>query len=242
MSKLFGLLPSKTAILGLLLAFSSYFFYQGLIARYGNPGKPKLPRYFAIKGDFNSATSVKFKDSLYHQVPAFSFVDQHGDTITEKTFEGEAYIADFFFTRCPTICPVLTRQLTRVMREFRTEPKLNIISHSIDPINDSIPVLKRYAERYNMDWPNWHFVTGDTAQIKYIAKKGYFVTAIPGDGAELTDHSGKFVLVDKQRVIRGYYDGTDSVSVNQLMYDIKVLLLEDMGYEKIQKFNYQPPK
>jgi len=233
-------MPGRNAIFGLLLAFSSYFFYQGLIARYGKPGKPKLKRYFAINDDFSSSSVVKVGDTLYHQVPDFSFIDQNNEEITEKTLAGKIFITDFFFTRCPTICPVLTRQLVRVMNEFRTEPKLHILSHSIDPINDSVPVLKRFAERYEVNWPNWHFLTGDTATIKSIAKKGYFVTAIPGDGAEMTDHSGKFILVDKDRVIRGYYNGTDSAEVNKMMYDIKVLLLEDMKYESLPKFQYKP--
>lgn len=211
---------------------------------YGSPERPSLKRYFPVEGseNFHPKYTKKIGDSTYHIVPPFSFTNQDGETFTEKDVEDHIYVTDFFFTRCPGRCPKLTFQLKRVQEQFRGDTTLMILSHSVDPDYDQPDVLTRYAKNLGCDWESWNFLTGPEEDINSIAKEGYYITAIPGGGAERTDHSGKFVLVDKDRVIRGYYEGTDSVAVNKMMYDIKVLELEYVGHKRFKQFDYRPPK
>jgi len=224
-----------------ILLFFGYLFYVGLTGVYGKPESPHLDRFFEIGGDVTSASTKTVKDKEYHIIPPFSLLDQDGKTFTEGDLEGKIYVSDFFFTRCAGRCPKLTMQLKRVQREFRGDEELMIISHSVDPDYDRPEVLKRYAKNFGANWKNWRFLTGTEEQINHLGQKGYKVTAIPGGGAERTDHSGKMILVDKDRIIRGYYEGTDSISVNQMMYDIKTLKLEYMGGPKrFQQFEYKP--
>jgi len=168
-------------------------------------------------------------DTVYPKIPGFTFTDQEGDTITAKTFDNKVYVADFFFTTCPTICPVMKSQLLRVYEAFAKDDRVLILSHSIDPEHDSVAVLKDYAERLQVSADKWHFVTGEKDSIYSIAEH-YMVSAdedptAPGGYI----HSGAFVLIDAQKHIRGYYDGTKPEDVDQLIRDIPVLLDEQGG-------------
>ncbi len=165
-------------------------------------------------------------DTLYHQVPDFHFTDQNGLPVTASTFEGKVYIADFFFTTCPTICPVMKNNLLKVYEAYKDSASVSILSHSIDPVHDSVAVLKDYANRLEVQAPGWYFVTGNQDSIFSIARQ-YMVSALedkeaPGGYA----HSGALILMDKQRHIRGYYDGTEEEATKKLIRDIKILLNE----------------
>jgi protein SCO1 len=166
-------------------------------------------------------------DSVNHSIPDFKFVNQDGDTITQDYFKGKIYITDFFFTSCPTICPVMKTQMLRIYEKFKDNPELGILSHTIDPRHDSVSVLKAYKEKLGVNTAQWQFVTGEQEKIYEIAQKSYMVSAME-DKAAVDEggfvHSGAFVLVDKNRNIRGVYDGTKEIEVNKLIKDIELLL------------------
>lgn len=166
-------------------------------------------------------------DTLYHTIPDFQFVDQDSNLVTQSTFEGGIYVADFFFTSCPTICPQMSAQMLRLQDKFSDNPEVKLLSHSIDPIRDSVATLKSYAEKLEIDSRKWHLVTGKKDSIYQIAKS-YLVPAQEdksAPGGYL--HSGAFILIDNQRRIRNYYDGTKPEEVDLLMEDIEFLLSTD---------------
>lgn len=166
-------------------------------------------------------------DSVYHTIPDFNFVSQYGDTVTAKTMAGKVYVADFFFTSCPTICPKMKVQLKRVYEKFKGNPDVMLLSHTIDPAHDSVPVLREFAQNLGVTGRQWLFVTGDREKIYDIGQNSYMVTAQQDSSAPGgVVHSGAFILVDKNRHIRGVYDGTTEAGVDQLMTDMNRLLAE----------------
>ncbi|MGR3809193.1 SCO family protein [Jiulongibacter sp. NS-SX5] len=170
-------------------------------------------------------------EELYHTIPDFAFVNQYGDTTTQDDFENSIYVADFFFTSCPTICPVMKSQMIRVYEHFQDQSEVKILSHSIDTYHDSVSVLYDYAAGLGVEGTKWQFVTGDQDKIYEIGEGSYMVTAAEDTvAAEETGgfiHSGAFILVDKDRHIRGLYDGTVEDEVSQLIRDMELLLKED---------------
>ncbi|MCX7742948.1 MAG: SCO family protein [Flavobacteriales bacterium] len=165
-------------------------------------------------------------DTVYPTIPNFSFRNQEGKLITQEDIKGKIYVADFFFTTCPTICPIMKSQMLRVYETFLNEPRLVILSHSIDPEHDSVSVLKEYADRLQVAAPRWNFLTGNKDSI-YTLAEAYMASAAedptaPGGFI----HSGAFILIDHNRFIRGYYDGTKPEEVDQLIKDIPILLRE----------------
>lgn len=190
-----------------------------------NPGTLPILGERSAKTQLINGKSVV--DSIYHSIPNFSFTDQTGTTVTNDRFKNKIYVADFFFTSCPTICPVMKSQLLRVYEKFNSEKNLLLLSHTIDPEHDSVAVLRDYAQRLGVDSNRWLFVTGPKDSIYKIAES-YMVSAqedskAPGGFV----HSGALILLDKKQRIRGYYDGTDEKKVNQLMEDIAILLNEN---------------
>jgi len=166
-------------------------------------------------------------DSVFHKIPDFSFINQDSLLITNKTYDGKIYLADFFFTTCPTICPVMKKQMLRVYEKYKENPKVGILSHTIDPRHDSVQVLKEYATRLGINSKMWNFVTGDKSKIYEIGKKSYYITA--GEDSTAAGgiiHSGAFILVDTKRRVRGVYDGTKETDVTKLIKDMEVLLNE----------------
>lgn len=168
------------------------------------------------------------KDTIYHSIPPFRFINQNGEAINEKTYEGKIYVADYFFTTCQSICPKMATELQRVQDKFAyTKGLVQILSHTVNPENDSVPVLKAYSEMVHADNSMWNFVTGDKKQLYDLARQGYLLNAMEGDGGpDDFIHSELFVLVDKEKHIRGIYDGTNIKAVNDLLDDIKVLMAE----------------
>jgi protein SCO1/2 len=164
-------------------------------------------------------------DTLYPKIPPFSFINQDGKVVTDSTFNG-IYVADFFFTTCPTICPKMKKELLRVYEAFKNEPRVKILSHTIDPEYDTLEVLHDYATRLGVTSDRWHFVTGDKDAIYGIADY-YMISAeeAPNEPGGYI-HSGALILVDQQKYIRGMYDGTRPEEVDQLIKDIPILLSE----------------
>ena len=166
------------------------------------------------------------QDTVYHSIADFAFINQVGDTIRKEDMAGKIYVADFFFTTCPTICPVMKKEMLRVYEQFKGEPNFRILSHSIDPTHDTQAVLKDYAEKLGVpDAATWNFLTGDQEKIFEIGQTSYLTTTMADDmepGGFL--HSGAFLLVDQQGRIRGVYDGTKTEQVDRLLADIPKLL------------------
>lgn len=171
-------------------------------------------------------TSISESDTTHHTVGEFSFYNQDSVLITEETVEGKVYVADFFFTTCPTICIPMAKQMLRVYEKWGDHPNFMILSHSIDPEFDTVPVLKQYANGLGVaDGSSWHFLTGGLTDVYQLGEKRYFVTAQQDEQAPGgVIHSGAFLLIDPQGRIRGVYDGTDPAKVDQLMLDIDKLL------------------
>ncbi len=160
-------------------------------------------------------------DTVYHTIQSFRFVNQDSAMITRETIDGKIYVADFFFTSCRTICPVMKTQMLRIYEEFKDDPQVIILSHTIDPEYDTVGLLKDFAERLGVSANSWHFLTGNKDSIYTIAEKSYFATAME-DKTEPDGfiHSGAFILVDGKQRIRGMYDGTKEADVDRLIKDI----------------------
>ncbi len=170
------------------------------------------------------------KDTLYHIIADFSFVNQFGDTITNKTVYNKLYVADFFFATCESICPKMSAQLERVQAQFLKDTNFLILSHTVNPSNDNVSVLNTYGQQYKAIKGKWHLMTGDKKQIYDLAKSSYLVNALEDDGSEQGFlHSETFLLIDYAKRIRGIYDGTDSIDVNRLIKDINVLKTETIN-------------
>lgn len=166
-------------------------------------------------------------DTVYHSIAPFSFVDQDSSIITNDTFHDKIYVADFFFTTCRTICPIMKTQMLRIYEATREMPDVLILSHTIDPDYDTVALLHDFADRLGVESRRWHFVTGVKDSIYKIAQTSYFATAIE-DKTEPDGfiHSGAFLLIDKKQRIRGKYDGTKEEDVNRLIVDVKRLRRE----------------
>ncbi len=170
--------------------------------------------------------------ALEHRIGSFAFTNQNGKTITDKDYEGKIYVADFFFTTCPTICPKMTNNMAWLQEKIKNNPKVQLLSFSVTPDIDSVPVLKAYAQKKGVLDHKWNLLTGDKKAIYYLARKS-FLAVKTGNPKELYDmvHTENFVLVDAQQRIRGFYDGTNLdgptepgvKNVQQLWEDIQFL-------------------
>lgn len=164
-----------------------------------------------------------------HRVGKFSFLDQEGEMITDKDVEGKVYVVEYFFTTCKTICPVMNVQMQRVHEKFKKESEFKILSFTVDPENDTVDQMKRYASAHGADRRQWHFLTGHRDSLYRLARRSFFVLK-PAEAENQGDvgsdfiHTNNFVLVDRKMRIRGYYDGTSSKEVDRLMHDIEILL------------------
>jgi protein SCO1 len=213
--------PMKKYNVGVLLGAAAALVLVGLFFYKRSKAEPirHLP-YFGKK-------SGGTKDMVYHTIPDFSFINQKGKTITKASVKGKIYVADYFFTTCGSICPVMKKQMHRVYKNFEKDPEIIFLSHTVDPETDSVGVLDEFSKRFSADPEKWLFLTGEKKSLYDLARRGYLLDAAEGDGgAEDFIHTQNFALVDKEFHIRGYYDGTDSAEVNKLMVDIEVLKKE----------------
>ena len=189
------------------------------------PSADKTDNRLPILGNRHYDEAIQ--DTIYHTVSDFAFVNQDSALVTPETLEGKVYVTDFFFTSCPTICPVMKKQMLRVYEAFEDSEEVAILSHTIDPEYDTVALLHDYAERLGVSSPSWQFVTGEKDSIYDIALNSYMVTtAEEEDAPGGFIHSGAFILVDKDRRIRGMYDGTVPEQVDVLINDIRRLLNE----------------
>lgn len=168
-------------------------------------------------------------DTVYHSIPDFEFLNQDSLPITEKTFENSIYVADFFFTSCPSICPIMHRNLLEVYKKYKGNSEVMFLSHSIDTKYDTPSVLKSYAEKLGVTGNEWQFASGTRETIYGISPEYMVFTEENDQVAGGFEHQGWFILVDKDRHIRGAYNGTDEKEVAKLMKDMDILLSE---YEK----------
>ena len=163
----------------------------------------------------------------YHKIADFSLINQNVKTITQEDYKDKIYIADFFFTTCPTICPIMTDHMYQIQKEILDDDEVMLLSHSVTPKIDSVAQLKRYALQKGVNDKKWNLVTGDKKQIYELARKSYFAVLTNGNGDEYDMiHTENFMLIDKERRIRNYYDGTDPEAIQQLLEDLKTLKKE----------------
>jgi len=159
-----------------------------------------------------------------HKVADFKLINQNGDTITQDNYAGKIYVTDFFFTRCMTICPIMTNNIWKLQEVFKDDDDIRFLSLSVTPVIDSVSVLKEYAISKGVIDAKWNITTGDKKHIYELARKSYFALLEEGDGG-LQDfiHTENFILVDKKKQIRGFYDGTNSEDIERLILDIRIL-------------------
>lgn len=217
----------------LLCSLIMYLFYDALALR------KSLPVYTP------SMVNPEMVDSLIqhqankqkHRIAPFKFVNQNGDTITNKDYDGKIYVADFFFTTCPTICPIMGENMVWLQEKIKDMPDVKLLSHTVTPDIDSVPVLKAYAKDKGVRDEIWNLVTGDKRDIYFIARNSYLAVKT-GSPEEMYDmvHTENFVLVDSEGRIRGFYDGTnldtpdpENKNVQQLFEDIKWLSAHEKG-------------
>ena len=197
---------------------------------------PKLPIYNPSDVNPELVDSTIQYVANNHTIADFKFTNQNGKIITQKEYEGKIYVADFFFTTCPTICPKMTTNMVWLQNQIKKYPEVMLLSHSVTPDIDSVPVLKKYALEKGVIDAKWNLVTGDKKDIYYIARKSYLAVKT-GKPEEIYDmvHTENFVLVDSKRRVRGFYDGTNLdgstepgiKNVKQLLEDIQLLISEE---------------
>jgi protein SCO1/2 len=160
----------------------------------------------------------------YHKIANFSLTNQKGKTITQNTYKDKIYVADFFFTTCQTICPIMTDHMVEIQKEIIDDPDVMLLSHSVTPEIDNVAQLKRYAEKKGVNAKKWNLVTGDKKEIYKLARKSYLAVKDNGDGGPFDMvHTENFMLIDKKRQIRGFYDGTNAEDIDRLLEDIQIL-------------------
>ena len=168
------------------------------------------------------------EEKAFHKIPDFSLTNQLGESVTQNTFENKIYVTDFFFTTCPGICPKMTGNMSKVQEEFKNDKDVLLLSHSVMPSTDSVAVLKAYATKNDVIDNKWHLVTGERSEIYNLGRDHYFVESDLGEVKSIDDflHTENFLLIDKNKHIRGIYNGLNRASIAQLIVDIKALKKE----------------
>lgn len=187
----------------------------------------KLPIYQPNMVSFQLVDSTVQHVKRFHKIKDFSLVNQNGEKVTNENYRDKIYIADFFFTTCQGICPIMKENMIILQDEYKDDDQVYLLSHTVTPEIDTKEVLKKYSLEKGVIDSKWNLVTGDKKQIYNLARKSYLV-AEDIEKSKLFEmiHTENFVLVDPERRIRGFYDGTDQESMNALIYDIKVLKKE----------------
>ncbi len=212
----------KYKFFGIVLFFLSaviiYLFYNALQP----PKKLLIYQPNMVNAELvDSALQYKKK---YHRIANFSLTNQNGTIITQEDYKDKIYIADFFFTTCPTICPIMTKNMADIQEKIMNEGEILLLSHSVTPEIDSVARLKKYALEKGVNDLKWNLVTGDKKQIYELARKSYMAVKTDGDGGPFDMiHTENFILVDKERQVRGFYDGTDTEEIARLLQDLEVL-------------------
>ena len=194
-----------------------------------NGDKKILPIYGQRQAVTKTVNGQQVTDTVYQSIPAFTFVNQYGDSVGSKNIQHDIYVADFFFTTCPSICPIMQRNMLNVYNAYKDSTDVKIVSFTIDPKHDTVPVLKKYADKLGVSGNSWWFLLGGKEAVYQLANS--YLVGVSEDktapGGYM--HQGYFVLIDKQQHVRGSYDGTDPKQVEQLISDIKVLKAEPVS-------------
>ena len=161
--------------------------------------------------------------SKYHKISDFELINQNGKTITQEFYKNKIYVADFFFTTCQSICPIMTKNMLEIQEQLKNDKEILLLSHTVTPEIDSVQQLKKYATENNIDDDKWNLLTGDKRQIYDLARKSYLAVEDSEFGDFDMIHTENFMLIDKQRQIRGFYDGTDKKEIERLLLDIEIL-------------------
>ncbi|WP_299120949.1 SCO family protein [uncultured Winogradskyella sp.] len=189
--------------------------------------KKPLPIYQPAMVSEELVDSTIQHQQKYHKIADFNLTNQNGETITQNTYKDKIYVADFFFTTCQTICPIMTDHMYQIQKEIISDDDVMLLSHSVTPKIDSVAQLKKYAKEKGVIDRKWNLVTGDKKQIYALARKSYLAVKTDGNGDEYDMiHTENFMLIDKKRQIRGFYDGTKSEDIKKLLEDIEILKAE----------------
>lgn len=205
-------------VMMVLSAIIVYLFYNAL--------QPQviLPIYQPSMVNVELVDSTLQHVKKYHTIADFSLTNQNGEIISQENYKNKIYIADFFFTTCPTICPIMTKNMADIQEKVVHDPEVLLLSHSVTPNIDSVPQLKKYALEKGVMDKKWNLVTGDKKEIYELARKSYLAVKTDGDGGPYDMiHTENFILVDKERRIRGFYDGTKQEEIEKLLEDLKIL-------------------
>jgi protein SCO1/2 len=188
-----------------------------------NVEKP-LPIYQPSQVNAEMVDSTIQYQKKYHKIADFSLINQNGKTITQEDYKDKIYVADFFFTTCQTICPIMTDNMYEIQKKIITDNEVMLLSHTVTPEIDTVAQLKRYAKEKGVNASKWNLVTGDKKQIYELARKSYLAVKDNGNGGPFDMiHTENFMLIDKERQIRGFYDGTNPEDIERLLKDIKKL-------------------
>ena len=161
--------------------------------------------------------------SKYHKISDFELINQNGETITQESYKNKIYVADFFFTTCQSICPIMTKNMLDIQEQLKNDKEILLLSHTVTPEIDSVQQLKKYALENRIDDDKWNLVTGEKKQIYDLARKSYLAVEDSEFGNFDMIHTENFMLIDKKRQIRGFYDGTDKSEIIRLLSDIEIL-------------------
>ena len=195
-----------------------FLFYRALTP------KKILPIYQPAEVSFELVDSTLQHVKKYHRIANFRLTNQNGHIVTQQDYENKIYVADFFFTTCPSICPIMTDNMGYVQSQILDDPNVKLLSFSVTPEIDSVPQLKKYALEKGVKDEKWNLLTGDKKEIYTLARKSYFVAKEDGDGGPHDMiHTENFVLIDPDKRIRGYYDGTDRAAMQTLLEDMTTL-------------------
>ena len=206
------------SIIGVISIITLILFYKILTP------KEFLPIYQPAEVNFKLVDSSLQHIKKFHKISNFNLVNQNGNNISQEFYHNKIYVADFFFTTCPSICPIMTNNMLKVQDKIKNDPNVLIVSFSVDPKTDSVAQLKKYAKEKGVDDLKWNLLTGDKKQIYDLARKSFFVAEIDKD-SDSNDiiHTENFVLVDPDKRIRGFYDGTNLDEIKNLISDLSLL-------------------
>ena len=209
------------SLFGVISVIILSLFYNALLP------DAKLPIYQPAMVNFELVDSTIQHQKKFHRIADFSLINQNGKTISHQDYKGKIYVADFFFTTCPSICIAMTDNLIKVQEEIKNNPNIMLLSHSVTPKIDSVPQLKKYALEKGVIDSKWHLVTGNKKEIYDLARKSYLAVKDDGDAGPFDMiHTENFILIDPERRIRGFYDGTDWDEINRLLDEIDMLIQE----------------
>ena len=204
-------------VMAILSAVILYTFYTLM-----QPA-PSLQIYQPTMVDNTLVDSTVQFVKKYHKIADFELVNQNGETITQDDYPG-IYVADFFFTTCQTICPIMTEHMVQIQEKLKDDPSVKLLSHTVIPATDTVAQLKRYALEKGVNDSKWNLVTGPKKEIYDLARKSYLAVKTQGDGGKYDMiHTENFMLIDSKKRIRGYYDGTNPEAIEDLLEDIAIL-------------------